>query len=340
MKQSRFGIASMIIGIVTLVISCTGLGIFGIVGLVFSIIALNQKWTGKGAAVAGLCTSSLAILISFFVILSVPSDETVNQPVDKMAGTEKEQEQRIEPVTVEDKKIYSKHKVDIYSKGYDEKENIFKFYVENNSKLNLGFNAHAYSVNGIMTNNNIYEMDYDVAKKSKANMELEINKSFLNENGISEIKYIDILFWAYDNDESFKEFDTGVIRIKTSAYKKKKIKLEGKKIYDKKGLKIGYIRNDDDKYIFEVKNESGEYVDIDINNVTINGFTSSDTDFDLVSMIVFDKNISRFVIEPSEEFMEKNEIGKINRIEFSMEVRIKEDYFKSYNTDTIRINIE
>lgn len=81
-----------------------------------------------------------------------------------------------------------------------------------------------------MTKNNIYDMDCDVAKKKKANTKLEIDSSFLTNNNISEIKYIDILFWAYDNDKAFKEFDTGVIRIKTSVYKKEKIKYNGKSI--------------------------------------------------------------------------------------------------------------
>ena len=77
--------------------------------------------------------------------------------------------------------------------------------IENESSLNLGFNAHAYAVNGIMTRNNIYSMDCDVAAGKKATTELEIEDKFLEKYGIEHIKCIDVLFWVYDNDKLYKE---------------------------------------------------------------------------------------------------------------------------------------
>ena len=78
-KQSAFGIASLVIGIVSLVFSCFGLGLLGAFGFIFAIVAFAQKNRAKGTAIAGLITSIIAFLISFFVIvigISIFSDET------------------------------------------------------------------------------------------------------------------------------------------------------------------------------------------------------------------------------------------------------------------------
>ena len=59
MKQSGFGIASLILGIVGLVFSCFIVGIIpAFLGLIFAIIALCQKNTKNGMAIAGLISVS------------------------------------------------------------------------------------------------------------------------------------------------------------------------------------------------------------------------------------------------------------------------------------------
>lgn len=79
MKQSAFGVASMVIGIISLVFSCLGIGFLGALGFLFAIIAFTQKDRGKGTAIAGLITSIIGFLISFFMILigfSIFSNDT------------------------------------------------------------------------------------------------------------------------------------------------------------------------------------------------------------------------------------------------------------------------
>lgn len=79
MKQSGFGIASLVIGIVSLVFSCFGIGFLGALGFIFAIVAFTQKDRAKGTAIAGLITSIIAFLISFFVFaigFSMFSDDT------------------------------------------------------------------------------------------------------------------------------------------------------------------------------------------------------------------------------------------------------------------------
>lgn len=306
----------------------------------------DNKKNGNGKWVI-LCIVIVAVFYALVSLASGDDDSESGKEVttkteessskDKSKNSEKTKAKK---ETIKKKKIYSKNKVSIYVNGYDSSSHTLKFKIENKSKLNLGFNAHAYSVNGIMANNNIYDMDCDVAKGKKANTELEIDKTFLSENGISEIKYIDILFWAYDNDKSFKSFDTGVIRLKTSLYDGNIKYKSNETIYKKDGISVQYVGEEDGDYKFVIINNTGSYFDTDINNLSINDYTSSELDFDLVSVIVFNKSRTEIKVSPSETFLSDNAIKKIKKIEFSLEIRPKEDYFKSWNTKTIKVKLK
>jgi hypothetical protein len=314
----------------------------------------NNKKKGNGKWVI----LGIVIVVVFYALISLASgddsesgketatktEESSNKTKNKTSKkkttkkkTTEKKEETVKEETIKKKKIYNKNKVSIYVNGYDSSSHTLKFKIVNKSKLNLGFNAHAYSVNGIMTNNNMYDMDYDVAKGKKANTELEIDESFLSENDISEIKYIDILFWAYDNDKWFKSFDTGVIRLKTSLYDGD-IKYNSKDaIYKKNGVSVEYAGEEDGDYKFIINNNTGNYFDTDVENLSINDYTSSELDVDLNSIIVFNKSRTEITISPSETFLSDNGIKKIKKIEFSLEIRPKEDGFKSWKTKTIKV---
>lgn len=126
-EQSKLGLASMIIGIVSLLISCTGLGIIGILGVIFSIIVLSQKDKAKGMAIAGLITSVIAVLFSVFIIwvegTTVSDDLNVKTVEDGDVGakTENEKEKIVEKDKTEDG---SKEKDDIKEEERDSKTNI------------------------------------------------------------------------------------------------------------------------------------------------------------------------------------------------------------------------
>lgn len=96
-SQSGFGIAGMVIGIVSLLLACFLVGGFlGIVGLVLSIVGITQKGKKTGTAVAGIVLNILAIIlmiIMFFAIVS-RSDTTNNATIGHniIATSESEQE--------------------------------------------------------------------------------------------------------------------------------------------------------------------------------------------------------------------------------------------------------
>lgn len=71
MKQSGFGIASLILGIIGMLLSCIAIGIVpSVVGLVFAIICLTQNGRKHGVAIGGLVCSVIGIgifLLCLFV---------------------------------------------------------------------------------------------------------------------------------------------------------------------------------------------------------------------------------------------------------------------------------
>lgn len=235
--------------------------------------------------------------------------------------------------------IYSGNNIFIYATKFEEKESTYNIgiYIENNSSLNLGLNARAYAVNGIMTGNNIYDMDCDVAAGRKANTNLEIEKSFLNEKGISSIKYVDLLIWAYDNAKSYKEFDTGQLIIRTSAFDGSAGKrFVGTPVYNANGIRIDRLASNGNNFTYVLSNNSGVYLDFDVKNLTVNDFTSSKYDYNTSGIIVLNQCQSIFTVSIDNNFMSENGISQINKVEFSLNIRPEEDYFKEWSTELIK----
>ena len=68
MKENVFGIASMVLGIIGLVLSFIFIGLYpAIFGASFAIVGLTKKNVKYGTAITGLICSIIAILISGMV---------------------------------------------------------------------------------------------------------------------------------------------------------------------------------------------------------------------------------------------------------------------------------
>lgn len=70
--KKGLSIASMVLGIVGIILSCTGVGIIcGLLALIFGGIALNKKQGIKGMAIAGIVLGiiTLALWVLLFVIM-------------------------------------------------------------------------------------------------------------------------------------------------------------------------------------------------------------------------------------------------------------------------------
>ena len=75
-QQSGLGIAGMIIGIISLLLSCIVVGGFlGIIGLILSIVGITQKNKKGGTSVAGIVLNSIAIFIMIIILTAFGSGE-------------------------------------------------------------------------------------------------------------------------------------------------------------------------------------------------------------------------------------------------------------------------
>ena len=294
----------------------------------------------------------VAILVLLILIGSCSDEEETKTPVseseelqtvqeNETEAKKETKEETSEPV-IKEQVIYEGNNVVITAKGIESSGSDWeiKLLIENNSKLNLGFNAHAYAVNGIMTGNNIYDMDCDVAAGKKANVSLELKGRVLNEYGITNIRCVDALFWAYDNDKSFKEFDTGQIEIKTSLYNKKHDVIKGDTLYDNDGIKVDFIGSDDNEFTFAVKNTTGNYIEFDVEEITINGFTVSDIDYDLYGIGANSDCQAIYTISVDNQFMQDNDIDKVETVEHNLTVRTDGKYTDKYKVGPIEYTVK
>ena len=78
-------------------------------------------------------------------------------------------------------------------------------------------------------------------------------------------------------------------------------------------------------------------MDFNVENLTINNFTSSEMDLDLWGISALKDCKAIFSIDPSSDFLETNDISEIEKIEFTLNIIPMEDYFQEWNTEMITI---
>lgn len=69
-KSAKFGWFALIIGIVSMLLSCLYLGFLGIPGIIFGIVSLAKGEHGKGKAVSGIVCSVVAVFVTFCVLMA------------------------------------------------------------------------------------------------------------------------------------------------------------------------------------------------------------------------------------------------------------------------------
>ena len=100
-KSNGLGIASMVIGIIALLLSCCYGGVLGIVGLILGIVGLTKPGK-KGTAIAGVVTSSISILILLVLILIYGNASGVSVLSDYIEKSEDAQTSSNLDITTED----------------------------------------------------------------------------------------------------------------------------------------------------------------------------------------------------------------------------------------------
>lgn len=83
-KSKGLAIVALIISIISILLSCCGGGILGIVSIILGIVVITKEENGKGMAIAGIVISSIALLISIIAfalgfISGVTGDKTTTE---------------------------------------------------------------------------------------------------------------------------------------------------------------------------------------------------------------------------------------------------------------------
>ena len=151
---------------------------------------------------------------------------------------------------------------------------------------------------------------------------------------------MDALFWAYDNDKSFKEFDTEQIEIKTSLYDGSHDLIQGTNIFDSEGIKVDFLSRDGNKFNFVITNATGSLIDFDFDELSINDFTNSETDFDLFDEMVLNNCQIIVTVKVSNDFLSTNGINEIESIEWNLSIRPNSDYFNESKVGPIVYNVK
>lgn len=112
-EQKGFAIASLVLGILSLVLCCVYGGFLGILGLIFGIVSLVKKESKMGMAIAGIITSSFGLVYGILMVMATVmmvrygiegfDEEMVSQLVEEMYDMENgEAELIVEPESVEE----------------------------------------------------------------------------------------------------------------------------------------------------------------------------------------------------------------------------------------------
>lgn len=291
----------------------------------------------------------VSILMAGMMISAFPAQVMADEVDDRIAEIEAEidalqeelgylKTQKADDIVIEDNQnnitLYDNEvKIDI--SGISSEKGV-SLYAENKSNMNLGIMTHALAVNGYMVGGDSYGFNsFDVAPGKKTNIIQELDMENISKYNIQSFDTLDVLFWAYDNDESFKAFDTNQIHAELNAGAQNLLDISGETVYENNGIKIDYIKNIGNTHTYCLTNTSGNYVDFDLENLTVNDFTSSDVDYDLYDVICLNNCQILFDVTPDEEFLSTNGITDISSIEFSLNIQPLSDYEYEWKTDMI-----
>lgn len=70
-KGCGFGIAALVVGILSMTLCCVGGSVLGIIGVVLGIVGLCRKESRYGLAIGGIVTSVLGVLIGIYMLVVV-----------------------------------------------------------------------------------------------------------------------------------------------------------------------------------------------------------------------------------------------------------------------------
>lgn len=279
-------------------------------------------------------------------------DSDLNETVDTVEETKEEsvsestEDQEVQTTEEQTYALYDGNGIKIDATGFEslKKNETIKLHISNSSNLNLGVAPYAYAINGVMAGGGQYGVGaIDVSSGKEANSVIDFNSSIFEEGffdryAIDSINNFDILFWAYDNDESFKAFDTGQIHINFAENHTELPKeLHGTTVYDQNGIKVDLIEKDGNSFTCCITNNTGKYITYTAENINFDDMSSSDTYYDIYDEYLLNGCSDIFSIEPTQDFLEVNTISDVSKLDFSLNINPLGGCENEWKTDLITI---
>lgn len=211
-----------------------------------------------------------------------------------------------------------------------------KLLIENNTDTGLTVQCRNASVNGYMVDTLI---SCDVASGKKANDELTIYKSSLEQCGIDTIADIEFTFHIFTTDGWDDFLDTDPITLKTTAADSYNYTFDdaGDLLYRENGITVVskgvYEDSGEHGILVYICNESGFPITAQIRDLSVNGFMINS----IFSPDIANGKHAIDKIKFSDSSLEENEITEIEDVEFSFHIFNSNDWRQTFDSEIVTI---
>lgn len=262
-----------------------------------------------------------------YITMYLNSDIDLNLPIENQGndGSSVLSDEAPEPVTIEEQELYNDNGLKITATEYNEEANELEFTFENTSDLDLNISLKAYSVNNIMVDTGMLDLYVNLPSDSIAKGTLDVDFDEYSDMGYS-LEYMEFLFWAYNDEKSYKEFETGQLELKTSAFTEYHM-LNRDPDVSSGGIDV--VIGDPDRSIdYLLYNDNNYYVCVDLDNIKLNKTAVQDKEYnfyDNFDFYILSKCCYLGEIELDDDFSFNEDL---NSITFDLKTRENGDYFK------------
>jgi len=315
----------------------------------------NKKQKGGCFTVLGtVCVIIfLIILVPSFVGYNKKNDDensnsgtvSVNSSENSGTGSESEISEQTEEIKHEAEQIiYDENDIKITYKGFSQagffKSASFDFLIENNNSQNILVTSENVSVNDFTITDFLYE---EIASGKKCNSGVTLYDYVLEENDIKDINKIEfnLKFLNPDTYETLFTSDKITITLNENA-DMGGVPEDSQLIHEQDGVSVYYVKNTGGSWIaedglkFYIQNDTDKNIVVSSDNVTVNNFTISSAM--LHAGIEAHKKANDTMDLYSTE-LEKNNIDKIEKVDFILKCYDTDNLDSIWETDTITITM-
>lgn len=224
----------------------------------------------------------------------------------------------------------------IEQNGADYRANLF---IENASDTAISIFEYAYGINSIMVGSE-KSMDCMLAAGESKSTYFDISTTLLDENGIGEINYIQLLLFGKEENGSQNSFRTDIMLIETELGNDESDIPDGAFLLDEQGVYVDFIDRNGDGFTFMITNNSCDYLQFDISDVSVNGCTMTELEDSLKNNTVLCNNAIICTVTVDEEFKTTHSIKKIEKLEWSLVCRPNGELTEEYELGPIKYQVE